>query len=296
MRYAIASLGVFALFVALAAAAHAEDMRNAVPPPPTDHLPACFERGASCSPMPCRTRCEPRCWRVTLSVGGWLFGQDGHATVRGRRTDVDLSPADSLDALFDYGEGVFQGRLRASYGRWTFRAAGSTLTLGDGAEFSEGPVSGIDAELGLDLFQADVGYLLGKSIVGGSCDCPSTLSYDVFAGFRYFNVDAAIEARGVLAKVSGSKDFFDPIIGARATLNLGNRWSIDLEGDLGGFGVGSDLSWSLRAGVRYQVARWFSAEVGYKLLDIDYAEGAGANRFEWDMLLSGPYLALNFHF
>jgi hypothetical protein len=169
------------------------------------------------------------------------------------------------------------------------------LSLSDGADFSEGPVQGIDAEIGMDLFQADVGYRLGQSRVGGTCACPNTLRYDAFVGFRYFNVDATIEARGALDRASGARDFFDPILGARATLAVGRRWSFDLEGDIGGFGIGSDLTWGLRAGARYQVARWFSVELGYKLIDIDYAAGSGPGRFEWDVLMHGPYLALSFH-
>ncbi len=37
-------------------------------------------------------------------------------------------------------------------------------------------------------------------------------------------------------------------------------------------------------------------ELGFKITDIDYVDGSGANRFEWDAALWGPYLAVSFHF
>jgi hypothetical protein len=33
---------------------------------------------------------------------------------------------------------------------------------------------------------------------------------------------------------------------------------------------------------------------GYRVLDQDYEDGTGLNRFKWDMRMSGPGLGLNF--
>jgi hypothetical protein len=288
----VVGLGVLALPATEARA----DTRAVVPAPvqPAGSQGRFVRDGQCCFPR--ETPCSACCWEFEVTFGSWLFAMEGQTTIRGRRLDVDMSVTDSVEAIIDHGEGILQGRFRANYGKWGVRLAGSTLTLADGIEFREGGTRGVDAEVGMDLVQFDVAYCLGTCPVGDSCGCPQTLAYEVFAGFRYFNLDGTIEPRGILPGVSGDWDFFDPIIGARAVYDLGNRWSFDVEADIGGFGVGSDFSWSLRVGARYRVARWFSAELGYKLLDIDYADGAGANRFEWDILMHGPYIGLNFHF
>ncbi len=255
-----------------------------------------LDRAACCPPrcMPYETPCGPCCWHGEVTLAGWLSSLDGHATVLGRRSDVELDASDLIDAVLDHGDGVLEGAVRAWHGRWGFRVAGLTANFAAGAEFREGGARGIDAEAGMDLLQADVAYCLKKCPIE-TCGCPGSISYEAFAGIRYFNLEASIEPRGALPGASGSKDFVDPLVGARVTWDLGNRWVFDLEADIGGFGINSDLTWSLRGGARYRVTRWFSVELGYKALDIDYADGSGANRFEWDILFHGPYLALNFN-
>jgi hypothetical protein len=299
-------LAVLAVSLPLFAdASYAEDMRTALPASELGQSEAGrMERNVACCPQKC---CPPPCciqpqsclpcgWKATVSLGAWVFGMEGQTTIRGRRMDVSSTPADSIEALVDHGDSVFTGRLLLTNGRWSFRLAGVTLGLSGTKPFVEGGARGIDAEISLDLVQADVGYRIGRTYLGGTCACPKTITYDAFVGLRYFNVESSISARVAAIGVSGSKDILDPIVGARATWDLGNRWSFGAEADIGGFGVGSELTWGMRAVARFQVAPWFSADVGYKLIDIDYTSGSGASRFEFDMLLHGPFVAFNFHF
>jgi opacity protein-like surface antigen len=70
------------------------------------------------------------------------------------------------------------------------------------------------------------------------------------------------------------------------------HWSAMLYGDIGGFGVGSDITYQAIAGVNWQFAQHFSAKLGYRYLYQDYEN----NGFVWKMAAYGPYLGLGIRF
>ncbi len=103
------------------------------------------------------------------------------------------------------------------------------------------------------------------------------------------SIESAIH-RVVPEQVSGSKTWVDPFIGFRAKLRLTNKLYLAARGDIGGFGVGSDMTWNVFGGIGYQWNERFSTELGYRLLVTDYANGG----FVYDMRTSGIYLGMSF--
>ncbi len=97
---------------------------------------------------------------------------------------------------------------------------------------------------------------------------------------------------------SGSKrkTWVDPVIIVRAQTPLENKWIFQFRGDVGGFGVGSDLTWQIQANAGYRWSSLFSTTVGYRILDIDYEKGDGAERFMYDIATSGISIRLGFSF
>jgi hypothetical protein len=72
-----------------------------------------------------------------------------------------------------------------------------------------------------------------------------------------------------------------------AGLGLTERWSLSLAGDVGGFGVGSDLTWAAQGilGYRLPLGRFETIlGVGYQALSWDYED----NAFGWDVTQQGP--------
>lgn len=91
---------------------------------------------------------------------------------------------------------------------------------------------------------------------------------------------------------SAEKDWLDPIVGVRAQWNLNDRFFLAGKSDVGGFGVGSDLAWTLQATVGYNFTNNVSAELGYRYLHTDYSDGA----FTYDMAQAGIFTSLNIKF
>ena len=91
-------------------------------------------------------------------------------------------------------------------------------------------------------------------------------------------------------EVSGSKSWVDPFVGFRARYNVTDKLYIAGRGDVGGFGVGSDLSWNAVGAIGYQWNNRFSTEMGYRCLSVDYSEDG----FVYDTETSGVFLGLTF--
>ena len=88
----------------------------------------------------------------------------------------------------------------------------------------------------------------------------------------------------------------DPIVGGRLRYVLKERWSFEIDADVGGFGAGSDITWRARVTAAWHPTRWFDVQLGWIWLDTFYQNQnfAGPSRFKWDVLMQGPYLGVGF--
>jgi hypothetical protein len=110
-------------------------------------------------------------------------------------------------------------------------------------------------------------------------------------GVRWTYLGAEIDINeGPFAGADGdrSKDWFDPYVGTRVRWDLNRRFNLSAAGTVGGFGVGSDFAWSLKALAEYRINRRFSVIGGYRVIDYDYDDG-----FVYDVTMHGPILGLS---
>ena len=109
----------------------------------------------------------------------------------------------------------------------------------------------------------------------------------MLAGLRYWNysLDVDVFSFGVADR---DRDWVDPVVGARGTAELNEDWSLQWRGDIGGFGVGSDFSFQLLAGLRYAFHESGHLAFGYRHLDVDYDDDG----LVYDSAFSGPILGL----
>jgi hypothetical protein len=115
--------------------------------------------------------------------------------------------------------------------------------------------------------------------------------------YQSLSVDVSIRnPDGTSDAAAQSKSLFDPIVGARAAWPIGQAWTVIARGDIGGFGVGSDFTWSALAVADWSISENFGLLLGYRALDTDYSKGSGEDRFNFDMLVSGPLLGLRYNF
>jgi outer membrane autotransporter protein len=66
------------------------------------------------------------------------------------------------------------------------------------------------------------------------------------------------------------ENWFDPFIGLRGRYNLTKALYLTGEADIGGFGVGSEITWEVYGALGCQITRNIYSEVGYRYLYLDY--------------------------
>jgi len=122
------------------------------------------------------------------------------------------------------------------------------------------------------------------------------------AGGRLNNIATDIDVRrnvfpGTQEVIkSASKTWFDPILIARLTGDIKNKWLFQFRGDVGGFGVGSDFTWQLQAYAGYRFTKVFQLTAGYRILGVDYDKGTDKDRFIYKVDTFGPVIRLGFNF
>ncbi len=97
---------------------------------------------------------------------------------------------------------------------------------------------------------------------------------------------------GLDRSFSLSEYWFDPYVGIRARYDLGKAFYLTGKADIGGFSVGSDLTWQASGALGCQLSRSIYLEMGYRYLYTDY----NSNGFVYDVTQSGAQITLGFIF
>ena len=117
-------------------------------------------------------------------------------------------------------------------------------------------------------------------------------------GGRLVDLYTGLELEGPFNPRSGSADklWFDPIILLRSNNAIKDKWLIQVRGDVGGFGLGSDFSWQIQANAGFRFSKLFQTTIGYRYIGIKYDKGDGLERFLYDIDTYGLVLRLGFNF
>lgn len=93
-----------------------------------------------------------------------------------------------------------------------------------------------------------------------------------------------------------SKTWFDPMLITRVKSKAGEKFIYQFRGEIGGFGVGSDLAWQMQAVAGYQFSKLFSITGGYRIISLDYETGSGQDYFHYNIDTAGPTVRFGFQF
>lgn len=127
--------------------------------------------------------------------------------------------------------------------------------------------------------------------------------FELGLGLTYNQIDADVRIdfhvpAGATVSSGLTEDWIDPTVVARATLPFGEKWFFQARANIGGFGIGSgsDLFWQLQADVGYRSSEKWQFVFGYRVIDTDYDQGSGSDRFIYDMQNFGPVLKVGYTF
>lgn len=92
-----------------------------------------------------------------------------------------------------------------------------------------------------------------------------------------------------------TETWFDPMIVAVFKSVPGKKFIYTIRGEIGGFGVGSDLAWQVQAYAGYRFSKLFQLTGGYRAIGLDYENGSGRDRFVYNVVTYGPVVRFGFN-
>jgi hypothetical protein len=220
----------------------------------------------------------PGGWKFTIAPYLVAAAMDGTVGVKGQEVTLDV-PFSDIWANLHFGAMV---HFDMKNDRWLVSSDLIYMNLQQSTDVANGTA---EATMTETFVEVAGGYRVSKE-------------FTVLAGARFVDLGGKLAFTGTNADRSGSqsKSWVDPFVGAQVNVALSDHWWLDLHGDVGGFGVGSDLAWQAYADVGYRASDLVSVYVGYRALDMDYESGSGSTLFRYDVLTAGPQVGVAFHF
>lgn len=150
-----------------------------------------------------------------------------------------------------------------------------------------GPVRGLSASV--DTREANVSLQAGYRVVDAG-----QFTLDLLAGARFWHVSNKVTVNYGPNAISYREaiSWVDPVVGGRAFLGLTDRLSLQVQGDIGGFDIGSRLTWQMLATANYVLNDRLSVSAGYKILKAEFRSGGHV----FDTTLQGPVTGLTYRF
>jgi hypothetical protein len=217
-------------------------------------------------------------WQFAIAPYLWAAGMDGTMTIADQEADIDVPFSQIIEDL----EFALMGHFDMRNERWVLSSDLIFVDLEDSQDLTRGTVkAGVD----LTLFEVAGGYRVSPAVT-------------LLAGARWVDMGASLRHSGEIVDedADAGKSWIDPLVGVHAFAPLSERWWLGIRGDVGGFGVGSELTWQAYADIGFKVSDLITVFLGYHAIDIDYEEGSGLQRIALDVLVSGPQLGVVFTF
>ncbi len=198
-------------------------------------------------------------WNYGLIVYGWGTGLSGDLGPNIKQFEVHASTSDILSNL-DFAA---MAHFEAHNGKWGILVDPIYANLGKTVE-SQG--RRLERTIDLNL-EASVLGVAGSYQITKSPDA----GLDFTFGGRYTGLSADITPRRLPA-FHASYSWVDPVVGLMGSVKMSKAWTFGYRADIGGFGVGSDLTWSGALTFDAKVSKAVSITFGYVALYNDYAE------------------------
>ena len=231
-------------------------------------------------------------WRVIFSPYVWGASLTGNAGLMGRSTSVDVPFKDILNNL----DMSFMGNIEITNGTYGAYFDGQYTKTSQKEDV-------LDRQLGLDItsttLTGGVFYRVYQHDLDGLTyyGRQRVFAIEPTAGIRWtqikakLNVDPFTESR--------QANWTDPFIGTRVLYDIGERWNISAEADIGGFGAGTKLSANGQIYLGYRT-RVFNLptiwRVGYRALYQDYRDEDSREKFKYDVTQHGPVVGWSVQF
>jgi hypothetical protein len=218
--------------------------------------------------IPAQAQASPSEWRWSVVPFVWLSNLGGLSVVGERQVTVGdsaLTPA----AAF---------RLEAQRRRVGFRVSGTWAALAN-----RGTIAPVTQPMQGEPGQYDFSWATVEAhgmLQVGPYDPAS--SFTVYLGLRAVRQTQRLQdASG--GAVAVTQVWLEPVEGSRYSVTVGRRLWATIGGDIGGFAVGSDFTWTLSGELAYRLAPPLALALRYTYREVQYDNKEdGPETYRWD--------------
>jgi hypothetical protein len=233
------------------------------PSTPSDAVPSAATPGAGAVAAAASTAPESD-WHFTVSPYLWLPGVHGNiADPNGGQIPFSASAGDLL-SHFRIG---LMGVAEPRYKRIVMPLDIFWIRLGDNRALPNTPGQGVANLHATEFFLSQkVGYRVIDS---------ERLKIDALAGFRFWHFGESVSFTTNTLNFTGSQNWVDPLVGGRITGILTPKVELTVGGDVGGWGVGSQIDYQVFGLLGYRIKPALALQAGYRYLYFDYRRASG---------------------
>jgi hypothetical protein len=218
-------------------------------------------------------------WHIAMSPYLWFPGVHGTTGKNGHNLSIHASPGDLL-SNFRFG---LMGAVEVRRKRLLLNTDLMWVRLED------------DKPL---LAPGDIGIVTTANIKGDEFLLTPKIGYrlideekikiDALTGFRYWHVGTSLNFNPSALGLSFSKSYnwVDPLVGGRIQFGLAPKVVVNILGDVGGWGTGSQLDYQFAGLLGYKIKPNVTLQAGYRYMGIDYRNSG----FLFNVITSGAIL------
>lgn len=227
--------------------------------------------------------------KYSIAPYGWMTSMRGTVGAKGFTTKVDSSFVDIAEYLMFgvmlHAEGLYRDTVGVVI---DFNYS----SLGEQASRRRVSLEGKSSLLVSDVLAF---YRVGSVSLGQS---GSYVDFDVLAGIRVWSVSLGMDLDvGPFSRsVYKEKTWVDPVVAGRAQFHLNDKWMLSMRGGVGGFSLGSAITWDASVLIGYTFWEHGTFMAGYKAVGVKHSEGDGDSAFKYDAILYGPVIGVLFTF
>ncbi len=275
--------------------------------PVTLHYPPTMQMaqatGAASPPPGTAESAKPNPWIFGGTLYAWVPFATSTSTISNLPPAGNTSHTDWTWTNLYAGAGEFQ----LSKGDWGLfgNVAGSSVGF-KGTLLREDPLHPTSAErsgyMHSGVFEAQYG--LTYRLFGRPLDLTTwsrgtqPIAFDLMAGGQTMYVSASVKTQRDTAEVSTT--LTSPLVGARVSIDMADRWNLGVSGTVGGFGVSdTTLTWQANMAVYYRflISRIPAAvSLGFRVEGLNFDTGSGQDQLKLHEILYGPLLGFSMYF
>jgi hypothetical protein len=216
-------------------------------------------------------------WELDVAPYIWAAGLSADVSFLDQTLPVKVEFKDLLNNL----RMGFLLHTEISKGKWFIMGDLVYLKVG-----KDGRIVALSLDTKIEIKQTVAELGVGYNLLNSQ----DWLFIDGFTGFRYFSIvnNIGVGAQNLLDKTINTTD---PLVGIRFR-TVTKKWVNSARVDVGGFGIGSEISWKANILIGYKFSNLFSLYMGFQGYGIDYEK----DDFGLDLTSAGFLTGFNFHF